>query len=437
MAVSHLARLREIARGGGAAATSARELTYGPVDDEGLPLDARLSEVRTVAGARACVMPYGTCLRVDTVFAADQLHGRVRVTDCQVEVDGCLNVLAGRSHLAGPGRVVYVDLETTGLSGGAGTVPFLVGIGEWSAEGFRTTQFLLPSYASERAMLQAVDEHLTDVALLVTFNGRTFDVPVMEMRGELHRMPQRVCDLPHLDMLHPARRLWRLADDGVRSCRLTHLEEAVLGFGRVGDVPGAEIPGRYFEFIRGGPGALLDPVLLHNRLDLLSLAALTARAQRLVATGRHQPPAGTEASGLGALYERAGLLSESEACYRQVVADRWQPLEARRHAGRSLARLLRRTRRHEEAAAVWMAVVDLGGRPQQMREAREALAVHHEHRARNLDEARRHAEDGVRHAVGRAEREAFARRLARIARKASQRYTGGQLWADDDPRGQA
>jgi tetratricopeptide (TPR) repeat protein len=281
---------------------------------------------------------------------------------------------------------------------------FLAGVGEWTPGGFRTTQFLMPSYASERALLHALNQYLGDDAVLVTYNGRTFDVPVMELRGEMQRVPQVVCDMPHLDMLHAARRLWRQSEEGERSCRLTHLEESVLGVGRVGDVGGFEIPARYFQFVRGGSADLLAPVLLHNRLDLLSLAALTAHAQQLVRDGRDTPPAGATALGLAALYERGGWLDAALACYRAAADDHWQTRDLRRASARALARLLRRLRRYEEAAEAWHLVLRLGGRPQVLREAREALAIHHEHRGGQLEEARRHAVAGVEEAIGRGER---------------------------------
>src|SRR5690606_38809752 len=302
--------------------------------------------------------------------------------------------------------------------------------GEATPQGFLTSQYVLPGYASERALLHAVEAHLADADLIVTFNGRTFDVPVMEMRGELHRLPQSVCDLPHLDMLPAARRLWRMGEDGERSCRLTHLEWSVLGFGRVGDVPGYEIAGRYFAFVRGGTGTLLDPVFLHNRLDLISLAALTAHAQRLLASASTPAPGGLAAWGCGTLLERAGHTEAAVSCYRQAAADRCQLIEVRRASARALARRLRRLRRFGEAAEAWRQVLALGGRPQVMGEAREALAVHHEHRVRDFEEARRHAEAGIAAAIGRAEREAFGRRLERIARKVERAMPARPLWAD-------
>ncbi len=461
MASSSLARLRDIARGTGAPAAGltdtsgaapfgqtpagARpELSYEPVDDEGLPIDPRLTPTdgleSAIAGARVEHGAHGPCLVVDHLFEGDRSHGRGRVDECgAVRLDDTLDLLAGRplrgtpapeGEPALPKRLVYFDLETTGLSGGAGMVAFLAGVGEWTPDGFRTTQFLLPSFAAERAMLHALNAYLGDDAVLVTYNGRTFDVPVMELRGEMQRVPQVVCAMPHLDMLHAARRLWRMSDQGDRSCKLTHLEESVLGVGRVGDVGGFEIPARFFQFVRGGRADLLEPVLLHNRLDLLSLAALTALAQRLVCEGRHAPPAGATAFGLGALYERGGWLEPAVACFRAAADDHWQTHELRRAAARSLGRLLRRLRRFEEAAEAWHMLLRLGGRPQLLREAREALAIHHEHRGGQLEEARRHAEAGVEQAIGRGEREQFGRRLARLERKLARATPETTLWSD-------
>ncbi len=452
MALSSLSRLREIARAtrapdaSGAPVGPRPELTYEPVGADGLPIDPRLDgEPGTaidVAGARLDRTPHGDCLVVEAFYEGDRSHGRVAIHECgAVDVDETLELLAGRplgrrrdgGHMApveGRRRIVYFDLETTGLSGGAGMVAFLAGVGEWTSAGFRTTQFLLPSFASERALLHALNDYLGDEAILVTYNGRTFDVPVMEMRGEMHRVPQVVCELPHLDLLHAARRLWRSTDEGDRSCRLTHLEEAVLGVGRVGDVAGFEIPARYFAFVRGESLQVLEPVLLHNRLDLLSLAALTAHAQRLVRDGREATPTGATAYGLATLYERAGWMETAVGGYRSVVEDPWQSRDRRRLAARALARLLRRLRRYDEAAAVWQTVLDLGGTPQVLREAREALAVHHEHRNGRLEDARRHAVAGVEEAIGRHERDRFARRLARLDRKLARATRESPLWRD-------
>ena len=320
---------------------------------------------------------------------------------------------------SGTWPVLFLDLETTGLSGGAGTVAFLVGCG-WFADGaFRTRQFLLPAFAAERALVHVVTEMAEQVGALVTYNGRTFDVPVMETRWAFHRTESPWDELPHVDMLHLARRLWRWRLDARMdaSCRLVSLERDLFGVERVGDVPGWEIPARYFAFLRGGDASLLEPVLHHNRLDLLSLAGLTARAARLIREGAEAAADATEAATLGRELARRGETARAERAF--LVAVEWADVssEARADALYGLARLLRRQRRHREAAAAWRDLVRAGGARVDARlEASEALAVHSEHRDRDLDEA-------LRWARGARPGARLTHRLDRIQKKlASQDY---------------
>jgi hypothetical protein len=271
----------------------------------------------------------------------------------------------------------------------------------------------------------------------VTYNGKTFDVPVMETRWSFHRMEMPLEGVPHFDMLHPARRLWKtspratasprraygmaLEEDG--GCRLAHLERKLFAVERRGDVPGLEIPSRFFRFVRYGDPDPLEPVLEHNRIDLVSLAALTARAVRLA---RHGPEAcrdNAEALALGKVYERAELSERAEACYRRAAGSR-NPL-LRAEALFRLGVRLRRDRRFEEAACVWRELIAFTeSRPLRrgmlgdLRQvAVEALAIHQEHRARDLAGARELALAALEDAGG--ESDALRHRLNRLERKLS------------------
>ena len=177
---------------------------------------------------------------------------------------------------------LFFDLETTGLNGGAGTYAFLIGCGMFDDEGgFITRQFVLLRHADERQLLQGVGAEFSRAGALVSFNGKSFDAPLIETRHLYHRLEWRAGGLPHLDVLHPARRFWGHQPQGAAgdgSCSLGTLERSVLGARRRGDVPGFEIPARYFQFVRSGDARPLAGVLEHNRLDLLSLAGLTARS---------------------------------------------------------------------------------------------------------------------------------------------------------------
>ena len=336
---------------------------------------------------------------------------------------------------AGPvrGRLLFVDLETTGLAGGAGTYAFIVGCGWFEGTAFRVRQFFLSRYAAERGLLEDVADAMGAAGTLVTYNGKTFDVPLIETRFLFHRMDAPVSALPHLDMLHPARRLWRSpgssdsrvgSGDRQDTCRLARVEQAVLGHVREGDVAGFEAPSRYFQFVRTGDARPLDAVLEHNRLDLIALAMLTARAARLLAEGAAGARTAREALGLGRLYERGGMLAEAQACFARAAGtdpagpcpdvDPLTLAEALREYGV----LCRRGRRYAEAADAWRRMLALRGCPARLaQDATEALAVHHEHRLRDLQAARQFATQSLQLSVGTARASAVRYRLTRLERK--------------------
>ena len=431
------ARLRDIVSGGTPAAP--RELTYEP-DTGRYEATIDLDRVADVLGGRVVSNQYGRALVIDRRYESDRFHGRRRVGDCYVDDGALLRLLdpalpprdssaAGADD--GDRRTLFVDLETTGLSGGAGTVAFLVGIGWFDMGAFQVRQFLLTSYASERALLCAVADCFDAAALLVTYNGKTFDVPVMETRWLFHRMPPPLESVRHFDMLHPARRLWRGRDDTSLDdggCRLGTLERVLCHVTRVGDVPGMEIPARYFRFLRSGDARPLEPVLEHNRLDLISLAAVAAHAVELVDQGSAVCRDAAEALALGKVYERAGAIARAIACFERAADD---PSAAIEVTGEALYRLgvrLRRDRRFADAAAVWRRILDLNTRRHSgqallatlKQYATEALAVHHEHRQRDFEGARELAlrllddetfeqRDRARHRVARLDRKLAAR----------------------------
>lgn len=427
--MSSLDRLRDIlrsqrpAQGPPPAPPALRELTYEPVGADGEVVRG-VSDWLDLEGVTRIDTPHGPACVVERRFDGWAFHGAARV-DAHATFDPqVLQVLCGRPLALGePGGwlgPVFLDLETTGLSGGAGTVAFLVGLGAFEADGsFRTRQFFLAGFAGERAMLHAVAEAVDAHSLVITYNGGSFDLPVMETRWLFHRLAPALEGRPHLDMLPPARRLWRdTMSGGERSCRLVALEEALLGFSRVGDVPGFEIPSRYFEFLRTGDPQPLEPVILHNRFDLLSLAVLTARAQRLVSEGPGVSADARECLALGRVYERAGRPEAAEAAYRAAVEHSVSDRASCEHAWYALARLLRRRKRHGDAALAWRQLLrHADRRGARGREAVEALAVHHEHRERDLVLAHALAQRALGAERDEAKRASLRHRLARLDRK--------------------
>jgi len=431
-------RLRAIVR-----AAPRRELTYEPdTGRAGAPID--LERIADVLGGRRVETSFGHCLAIDRRYESDRWHGDVQIGNCDLDDCDALRLLDPSLTVRERPRTVFIDLETTGISGGAGTVAFLVGCGYFDLGAFQVRQFLLTSYASERALLSAVTDFFGGTDLIVTYNGKTFDVPVMETRWSFHRlpMPDFSQDVPHFDMLHPARRLWssRVSTDdgsGASGCRLTTLERDVLGFRRIGDVAGFEIPGRFFQFLRTGNPGPLEPVLEHNRLDLVSLAAVTGHAVHLARAGDQACRDEAEALALGRVLERARVFDRAEACYRRAAGS--SCLDVRGEALYRFGLRCRRDRRFDEASVAWREIVALTNSPSchgrvamnQLRQfALEALAIHEEHRERDLNAARELAlfaltdEDapparanGIRH------------RLARLDRKLAKKGNCHLLWS--------
>ncbi len=435
-----------------------RELTYEP--DTGGPA-SRLSKeavvtparVGEILGGRPVSTRFGECLVIDRRYESNRRHGDVLIEDCQVSTPDSLKVLDPSLLVTERDtrqrRTVFIDLETTGLSGGAGTVAFLVGCGYFDIGAFQVRQFLLTSFTAERALLEAVSQFLiedVDADLIVTYNGKTFDVPVMETRWLFHRMEMPLDGVPHFDALHAARRLWKgRAEDPSTSlraggagdgCRLTTLERALFDVRRIGDVPGFEIPSRFFRFLRSGDPRPLEPVLEHNRLDLVSLAAVTARAARLVDDGADGCPDSPQALALGRIYERAGSRDRAEACYRRSA--RASDADVRSEALYRLGLVLRRERRFGEAADVWRALLAatedraLNRTPAGLalrQFATEALAIHAEHRDRDLCAARELALFALEDAPHGRRADSYRHRLARVERKLTEKQNAQLFWS--------
>jgi uncharacterized protein YprB with RNaseH-like and TPR domain len=352
---------------------------------------------------------------------------------------GALAALGQDASLTGlePSRAAFVDTETTGLSLGAGTYTFLIGIGTYElrhdtrveAEGlpagdFVVRQFFMRNPGEERAQLHLVEEALGACTGLVSFNGRAFDLPLIRNRFILARLPLPLVGAPHLDLLPAARRIWR-AHYG--SCSLGSLERNVLGYQRTADdVPGWMIPDIYREYYRTGvAGEMLARVFYHNLEDISSMALLGARMVRLFRAGGPDASAADlhplEWLSLARCYRDLAWDEMGVAAYRAAL-DGPLPGPERLHALRELGSLYKRAGRRAEAAALWEEWI--GTVPGDELTPYVELAKHHEWHTVDLSAARGWAAWALRLAeassAGDSRDAAMAElrhRLARLERK--------------------
>jgi len=312
---------------------------------------------------------------------------------------------------------VFLDVETTGLAGGTGTVPFLVGLGYYRGDRFRVAQFFLGDLAEEGRFVRDMARFFEDMAFssVVTYNGKAFDLPLLETRFALHRTPFPLEGLPHLDFLFSARSLWKHKYD---SCRLFNLARQIAQAERDEDIPGAEIPLRYFEYIRTGNFELIEPILYHNQEDILSLLSVVVAGAVLVDRNRESVaedggPDAMDLFGVARLFETAGDTATSAALLEKAL-EGGLSADVSHAARRKLSRHFKRNREWDKAVLLWQEAAG-DDRPFRWRE----LAMHYEHRVKDYEQAIRAAERGLAALDGcrPADRSDFEKRIARLEGK--------------------
>ena len=246
-----------------------------------------------------------------------------------------------------PRKILYLDTETTGL-GGSGTVAFLVGMGYLTDNGFEVHQFLLRDYPEEPFQLKHVAAGLGKFDVLCTFNGTTFDVPLLESRFRMNRMNPDCLDMPHLDLLHMCRRLWKLR---LGRCNLGRLEEVILGKPRKDDIPGSEVPERYFTYLKTKQIELLEDVLHHNAQDIISLCVLLNHMAELY-LHPEKIRFSEDVYSMGRALERINRTENARHCYRLARRGRMGD-----SAGTALAMSYRRSGEKEQAAEIWREMI--------------------------------------------------------------------------------
>lgn len=212
-------------------------------------------------------------------------------------------------------KLLYLDTETTGLSGGAGTVAFLVGVGFFGEDSYIVRQYFMRDYDEEAAMLTELQQLFSKYQGFVTFNGKSFDINLLQSRFISNRLRPFFRELPNVDLLYPARRVWGLK---LESCRLSSLEENVLGEYRSDDIPGALIPTVYFKYLEDRDASDIQRVIRHNELDILSMVSLLSKLSSMLQSPLSESDSGYELLGLGRLFEANGktdsMLECLEAC---------------------------------------------------------------------------------------------------------------------------
>jgi uncharacterized protein len=324
---------------------------------------------------------HGAHFETERVWERHRRYGSVDLSDlAELPADLLQPLSDGAIPDAPPGTWAFLDTETTGLA--AGACAFLIGVGSIDAAGFRLRQFFLRDYADEASMLARLSEYLSRFDVLITYNGKSFDQPLLEGRYHVARAPHPFGRLNHLDLLFGARRLWKLR---LERCRLVDLENQILGVEREGDLPGEMIPYCYLEFLRTKQAFELIPVFHHNALDILSLACLTA----IVPFAFRSPDSvrvrhGADLIGVARWLLEAGRREDSLGLLRRAVT-MGLPDHLLFRTQWDIAALERRCGRAEASLAV-LTDLAIARNPYRVRALAE-MAKHYEHQERSYSMA--------------------------------------------------
>ncbi len=365
-------------------------------------------------------------------FPLETEHGGVALGAALDAVAAHISLSANDQELLefDPRTAVFVDTETTGLMGGTGTTAFLVGVGSFHEDCFRLDQCFMRDFDDEEPVLRYLAERFAQAETLVSFNGKSFDLPLLRTRFISNRIPCRLDALMHLDLVHASRRIWK---SRLRDCSLGNIEREVMGIVRRGDVDSALIPQLWLDYLHTRDARPLRPVFYHHKMDILSLASLTAHLSRMIDV--------PEGKGFAHEEDRLSLLRLHfrQKRYEDVLglaeallgslADR----TLRKECLEMTAFAAKRRSRWEAMESAWLAAIEEF--PRHLT-ARAELAKHYEHRKRDLPGAARFCIEAIRVLEERATRAmdadaewsigGFRRRLERIERK-----LGGHAW--DDP----
>jgi uncharacterized protein YprB with RNaseH-like and TPR domain len=303
---------------------------------------------------------YGKFVLAEKRFDLDYRHGKVRLASCLEHQDNVLAQLcfsknsACETSICSPPfdlkKTAFIDCETTGLAGGVGTHAFLVGIGYFHGQEFLIRQYFMRDFDEEPAVLLAVSEKLNNFQSLASYNGKCYDLPLLENRSIVNRIDFDSTAWSHLDLLFPSRRLWKRR---IQDCSLANVEQKILNVEREIDIPSYLIPQIYFDYLRSGIIDPLIPVFHHNLYDILSLVGLSVlisqAIQDFVIAGMEDP---IDLYSLGRFHYTLGNYPESIACFESALS-KDVPTEWQQVTYMSLAYVYKRIGKFERAAQIW------------------------------------------------------------------------------------
>lgn len=348
-------------------------------------LPGRYAKLAQFVGGELCQNPAGTYVRLKTIYPFDYTHGVISFKSARFdEIPLPAFYVKNLKGAIKESQLLFIDTETTGL-GGSGAVPFLVGCASITNEGFEVRQYLMPDYHDEAGMLEDLITEFSDKRSLISYNGASFDLPLLLDRVIINRTARSIPYEYHIDLLHGVRRIFKRR---LKKCHLAHVEEKLFELKRIDDLPGYLVPSVYFEWLNQDSLDLMEEVLEHNRIDIVSLYFLVSLLAGVYQSEGESLEWVDDLHGLARFFNRQKQNNTVDAIY-----DKMENLSAGQLSSDMIlfhAANFKRTNRIEKAVELWLSIADDDGK--ESCRANIELAKHYEHRHQDIGTALKYAE---------------------------------------------
>lgn len=370
-------------------------------------------KIEEVVSGKFISTPFGDSFIRENYFPRDYRCGEVELFQIFQSSAKTISSLARDDRLKeiDINKTVFLDTETTGLAGGAGTYVFLAGVGYFEGDRFCVRQYFMRDFNEERALLSALNDLLTNFKAVVTYNGKTFDLPLMKSRYIMAGMKMSLEDPYHFDLLYPARRLWKKR---LESCSLSTVEREILKVSRDDDVPGYLIPEIYFKYLRTKDARALKQVFEHNLQDILSLVALVSRMCFLLEDPLNNTEYGMDIFSIGKMFDEEKRYDQSTHYYTEALKHNLAEEEILEIL-RLSSFAYKRQGKWREAEKIWKEIIEKNR--EYIYYPYEELAKYYEHYLRDYQKAETVVEEALNSEENIFQREKLQHRLNRIKRK--------------------
>jgi len=323
----------------------------------------------------------GSVYVIENIYPVSYLYGGFRLGEALGIDSGLLSLLGGEDcESINVSELLFIDAETTGLAGGAGTVAFLVGVGFFSGDYFKVRQYFMRDYDEEPAMLAELDKLFRQYKGFVSFNGKAFDINLLNDRFISNRMRPSFAQMPNIDLLFPSRKVWGLK---LESCSLSSLEENILGEPRYNDIPGALIPSVYFQYLEDRDAGEMVRVIEHNRLDIMSMVSLLIKLSFMLMSPGANTDGEYEMFGVGKIFEAQGNVEGLKDCFEACAGSGSYLIKAQ--AVKRLTRVYKREGSYEKALMHWKSLDEEGAGFEIFHQVE--MAKYYEHKAKDIKTA--------------------------------------------------